>query len=138
MLVNGIEQGLVVVRPNLGAVEPPPAGKFENTADVAIPDAGAAVTSSVTVTGQPGNASAALKVKVDIKHSYRGDLVIDLVAPDGSMFRLQGSTSDAADNVITTYSVNASAKAANGTWQLKVQDVYRADAGFIDAWSLQF
>ncbi|TWP53984.1 choice-of-anchor B family protein [Lentzea tibetensis] len=139
VLVNGIEQGLVVVKPNLGAVEPPPSGgKFENTTDVAIPDAGEAVTSPVTVTGLSGNASATLSVNVDIKHSYRGDLVIDLVAPDGSTFRLKDTSSDSADNVITTYTVNASAEAANGTWQLKVQDTYRADSGYIDAWSLRF
>jgi choice-of-anchor B domain-containing protein len=139
VLVNGIEQGLVVVKPNLGTVEPPPAGKkFENTTDVSIPDAGAAITSSVTVSGVTGKAPATLKVNVDIKHSYRGDLVIDLVAPDGSTFRLKGSNNDSADNVITTYTVDASAKTADGTWQLKVQDVAKADTGYVDAWSLQF
>ncbi|MEU3648806.1 choice-of-anchor B family protein [Lentzea sp. NPDC034063] len=139
VLVNGIEQGLVVVKPNLGTTEPPPAGKkFENTADVQIPDAGAAVTSPVTVSGVTGKAPSALKVNVDIKHSYRGDLVIDLVAPDGTSFRLKGSGNDSADNVITTYTVDASARTADGTWQLKVQDVARADTGYIDSWSLQF
>ncbi|MGW6928734.1 choice-of-anchor B family protein [Lentzea sp. NPDC054927] len=139
VLVNGIEQGLVVVKPNLGAVEPPPAGgKFENTTDVSIPDAGAAVTSAVNVTGRSGNAPATLSVNVDIKHPYRGDLTIDLVAPDGTAFRLKGTSSDSGDNVITTYTVNASAEAADGTWQLKVQDTARADTGYIDAWSLQF
>ena len=139
MIVNGIEQGLVVVKPNLGTTEPPPAGKkFENTTDVQIPDAGAAVTSSVAVSGVTGKAPATLKVNVDIKHTYRGDLVIDLVAPDGTSFRLKGSNNDSADNVITTYTVDASAKVAEGTWQLKVQDVARVDTGYIDAWSLQF
>ncbi|XVV07440.1 choice-of-anchor B family protein [Actinosynnema sp. CA-248983] len=138
VLVNGIEQGLVVVKPNLGGTEPPPGGRFENTADVQIPDAGAAVTSSVTVSGVTGNAPAALQVDVDIKHTYRGDLVIDLVAPDGSTYRLKSSNNDSGDNVLTTYTVNASAETANGTWQLRVQDVHQADTGYIDAWSLQF
>ncbi|MEU3645788.1 proprotein convertase P-domain-containing protein [Lentzea sp. NPDC034063] len=128
-----------MVKPNLGAVEPPPTGgKFENTADVSIPDAGAAVTSPVTVTGVPGKAPGALKVNVDIKHPYRGDLVIDLVAPDGTAFRLKGSSNDSGDNVVATYEVNASAEDAAGTWQLKVQDLYRSDVGYVDAWSLQF
>ncbi|NGY62185.1 choice-of-anchor B family protein [Lentzea sp. NEAU-D13] len=139
VLVNGIEQGLVVVKPNLGAVEPPPpGGKFENTTDVSIPDAGAAVTSSVSVSGLSGKAPATLKVNVDIKHPYRGDLVIDLVAPDGTAYRLKGSSNDSGDNVIATYDVNASAEDAVGTWQLKVQDVARSDVGHLDAWSLQF
>ncbi|WP_018348903.1 S8 family peptidase [Longispora albida] len=115
-----------------------PGGYFENTADVSIPDAGAAITSSIPVTGRTGNASSALKVGVDIKHSYRGDLVIDLVAPDGSTYRLKSSSNDSAANVITTYTVNASSEVANGTWKLKVQDVYSADTGYIDAWNLTF
>ncbi|MEU6892547.1 S8 family serine peptidase [Streptomyces sp. NPDC046557] len=111
---------------------------FTNTTDVAIPDNGGAVSSSVTVSGITGNAPAALKVNVDIKHTYRGDLVIDLVAPNGTVKRLQNSSGDSADNILTTYTVDASALPANGTWQLRVQDVAAADTGYIDSWSLGF
>ncbi|MER5928874.1 S8 family serine peptidase [Streptomyces sp. NPDC002054] len=110
----------------------------ENTTDVAIPDNGGAVSSSIAVTGRTGNAPAALKVNVDIKHSYRGDLVIDLVGPGGAVKRLQSSSGDSAANVLTTYTVDASAWPANGTWQLRVQDVAAADTGYIDSWSLGF
>ncbi|NWF26001.1 M28 family peptidase [Streptomyces sp. PKU-EA00015] len=117
----------------------PPGDFFENAADVAVPDAGAAVTSTVTVSGRTGNAPAALKVGVDIKHTWRGDLVIDLVAPDGTAYRLKNSSSsDSADNVITTYTVDASTEAANGAWKLRVQDVARYDTGYIDSWRLTF
>ncbi|MGH3730597.1 MAG: M14 family zinc carboxypeptidase [Micromonosporaceae bacterium] len=117
---------------------PPPTGKyFENLNNVSIPDAGAAVTSSIPVTGVSGNAPATLKVGVDIKHTWRGDLVIDLVAPDGTTYRLKNSSSsDSGDNVITTYTVNASAEVANGTWKLQVRDVYSYDTGYIDSWNL--
>ncbi|MFC9324494.1 M28 family metallopeptidase [Kitasatospora sp. NPDC057015] len=122
-----------------GTTTPPTGTVFENTADVSVPDNGAAVTSSVTVTGRTGNAPAALAVGVDIKHTYRGDLVIDLVAPDGSTYRLKNSSSsDSADNVVTTYTVNASSEVANGTWKLKVQDVAAQDTGYIDSWKLTF
>lgn len=123
-----------------GTTTPPPTGgTFENLTDVAIPDAGTAVYSDVTVSGVSGTAPATLKVGVDIKHTYRGDLVIDLVAPDGSAYRLKNSsTLDGADNVVTTYTVNASSEIANGTWRLKVQDVYRADTGYVDAVRLTF
>jgi len=122
-----------------GGTTPPPTGQvFENTGNVAIPDHGAAVTSSIAVSGRTGNAPATLKVGVDIKHTYRGDLVIDLVAPDGSGYRLQNTSGDSADNVITTYTVNASTEVANGTWKLRVQDVVSADTGFIDSWKLTF
>ncbi|GLW92334.1 S8 family peptidase [Actinokineospora globicatena] len=116
-----------------------PGTSFENTADLQIPDGGAAVTSPITVTGVPGNAPATLKVDVNVVHPYRGDVVIDLVAPDGSTYRLKGSsTNDAADNVVATYTVNASTEVANGTWKLKVQDIYRSDVGYLNSWKLTF
>ncbi|WP_189133548.1 M4 family metallopeptidase [Wenjunlia tyrosinilytica] len=112
---------------------------FENTNNVNIPDAGAAVESPITVSGRTGSAPSNLQVGVDIKHTWRGDLVIDLVAPDGSAYRLKNSSaSDSADNVITTYTVNASSEAANGVWKLRVQDVYSFDTGYIDSWKLTF
>ncbi|AJT64299.3 Transglutaminase-activating metalloprotease [Streptomyces lydicus] len=111
---------------------------FENSDDVPIPDAGAAVTSPITVS-RAGNAPSTLKVTVDIVHTYRGDLVIDLVAPDGTAYRLKNSSAfDSAADVKTTYTVNASTKAASGTWKLRVQDVYSQDSGYINGWKLTF
>jgi len=121
-----------------GGTTPPTGGTFENTADVQIPDNGAAVTSSITVSGRTGNAPSALKVGVDVKHTYRGDLVIDLLAPDGTAYRLKGSANDSADDVTTTYTVNASSEVANGTWKLRVQDVAAADTGYLNSWNLVF
>jgi carboxypeptidase T len=129
-----------VIGATCDGTEPPPAGPtFENATNVNIPDAGSAVTSSIAVTGVTGNAPSDLQVYVDIKHTYRGDLVIDLLAPDGTSYRLKNSsTSDSADNVLTTYTVNASSEVANGTWRLQVRDTYSADTGYIDAWKLTF
>ncbi|NWF25133.1 M4 family metallopeptidase [Streptomyces sp. PKU-EA00015] len=123
-----------------GGGDPDPGTVFENTADVSIPDSpGAAVTSSINVTGRTGNAPSTLKVGVDIVHTWRGDLVIDLLAPDGTAYRLKNSSgSDSADNVQTTYTVNASSEVANGTWKLRVQDVARYDTGYINSWKLTF
>lgn len=116
---------------------PPPGCTGTNDTDVAIPDAGAAVTSSITITDCDGNASAASTVAVDIPHTWRGDLVIDLIAPDGSSYRLKtNNLSDSADNVNETYTVNLSSEVADGTWKLQVQDVYRADTGYINTWTL--
>ncbi|GHH81105.1 extracellular protease [Streptomyces capitiformicae] len=111
---------------------------FTNTTAVSIPDNGSAIESSISVTGRTGNAPSALQVGVDITHTYRGDLVIDLVAPDGSTYRLKSSSSDSADDVNTTYSVNASSETANGTWKLRVQDVASADTGRLNSWKLTF
>ncbi|MFI5928851.1 S8 family peptidase [Micromonospora sp. NPDC051543] len=121
-----------------GGTTPPPTGcTGTNGTDVSIPDAGAAVTSSVTISGCGRNASSASTVAVNIVHTFRGDLVIDLLAPDGSSYRLKNSsTSDSADNVNATYSVNLSGEAADGTWRLQVRDTYSADTGYINSWTL--
>ncbi|MEV5977059.1 M4 family metallopeptidase [Streptomyces sp. NPDC052114] len=116
-----------------------PGTSFENTTDVAIPDNGAAVTSSVNVTGRTGNAPNNLKVSVDIVHTWRGDLKVDLLAPDGSVYVLKAASgSDSADNVNETYTVNASSEVANGTWKLRVQDVAAQDTGYINSWKVTF
>ncbi|MGI5402213.1 M28 family metallopeptidase [Streptomyces sp. CA-135486] len=117
----------------------PPGEVYETTADVTVPDNGAAVTSTVTVSGRNGNAPATLKVGVDIKHTWRGDLVVDLLAPDGTVYNLKPfSSSDSADNVQATYTVDASSEVANGAWKLRVQDKAAQDTGYIDSWKLTF
>jgi aminopeptidase S len=75
-------------------------------------------------------------VEVHITHTYRGDLVIDLVAPDGTAYRLKNSGSDSTDNVDETYRVNLESEAADGTWNLRVQDVYAIDVGTLKTWTL--
>ncbi|MFF0481283.1 M28 family metallopeptidase [Streptomyces sp. NPDC004435] len=124
----------------LSGTSTPPTGKvFENTADVAIPDSpGAAVTSTVNVTGVTGNAPSNLSVGVDIVHTYKGDLVVDLIAPDGSVYNLHNRTGGSADNIVQTYTVNASSEVANGAWKLRAQDIASADTGYINGFKLTF
>lgn len=107
-----------------------------NDTDIPIPDPGTA-SSSITIAGCGRAASATSTVSVNIQHTYRGDLIIDLIAPDGSSYRLKGiSLLDGADNVITTYTVNLSSEAADGTWRLQVRDAFRSDSGYINTWTL--
>ncbi|MGH3859258.1 proprotein convertase P-domain-containing protein [Actinokineospora sp.] len=73
---------------------------------------------------------------MDITHPYRGDVVIDLVSPDGSVYRLKAASGDSGDNIVQTFTVNLSSEARGGVWKLKVQDVYRADVGTLNSWSL--
>ncbi|MFF9149789.1 S8 family peptidase [Streptomyces sp. NPDC014861] len=121
-----------------GGTTPPPGKKFENTADYAIAD-NATVESPVTVSGVTGNAPSALQVPVSIVHTYIGDLQVQLIAPDGTAYTLKAfGTGGSADNINTTYTVNASSEVANGTWKLRVTDNANADTGKIDSWALQF
>lgn len=122
-----------------GDTTTPPAGpRFENTNDYTVSD-NATVTSPIAVTGVSGNAPSNLSVTVDIRHTFRGDLKVELVAPDGSAYLLKDyNSNDSADNVQATYTVNASSEVANGTWKLRVTDNWTNDTGYINAWSLQF
>ncbi|MCP9986000.1 S8 family peptidase [Streptomyces sudanensis] len=112
---------------------------YTSTTKYALPDnSTTGVTSSISVTGRTGAAPAALKVGVDITHTYRGDVVIELIAPDGTVRQLKGTSYDSTDNLKTTYTVDASSEQANGTWKLRVSDRMAGDTGTLNGWSLTF
>ncbi|MFC4066397.1 S8 family peptidase [Actinoplanes subglobosus] len=121
-----------------GGTTPTPTGcTGTNATATAIPDAGSAVTSTITISGCGRAASSTSTVAVNITHTYRGDLVIALVAPDGTSYSLKASSSsDSTDNVNTTYTANLSSETADGAWKLSVQDVYASDTGTINSWTL--
>ncbi len=111
---------------------------YTNSTPTAIPDV-STVTSTINVSGRTGNASATSQIAVNISHTYRGDLKIDLLSPDGTVFPLKASSgSDSAANVIATYTANLSAKALNGAWVLRIQDTAAGDVGTLNNWSLTF
>ncbi len=110
---------------------------FENQTDFAISD-NTTVDSPLTVSGRAGNAPTTLQVGVTIIHTYQGDLRVDLVAPDGTLYNIHNRTGGSADNIVGTFTVNASSEVANGTWKLRVNDNAAGDIGRIDKWSLQF
>ncbi|MFD0358763.1 S8 family serine peptidase, partial [Streptomyces sp. NPDC127110] len=117
---GGCGTGLADATATVNAVtstQPTPA--FENTADFAIGD-NTTVESPITVTGVTGNAPAGLQVGVNIAHTYIGDLKVDLVAPDGTVYTLHNRAGGSTDNINQTYTVNASSEVANGTWKLRV------------------
>ncbi|GAA3831759.1 S8 family serine peptidase [Streptomyces phyllanthi] len=121
-----------------GGTPPPPGPRFENTADYPISDY-ATVESPITVSGVPGNAPSSLSVAVNIVHTYIGDLQVQLIAPDGTAYTLKAyGTGGSADNIATTYTVDASSEVAGGTWKLRVSDNAAQDVGRIDSWALQF
>jgi acid phosphatase type 7 len=110
---------------------------YANTADYAIAD-NATVDSPITVSGRSGNAPSNASVTVAIVHTYSGDLKVDLVAPDGTLYNLHNRTGGSADNVNKTVTLNLSSEALNGTWKLRVNDNAGGDTGRIDSWSITF
>jgi serine protease len=117
---------------------PPPTGQtYTNTTDYAIND-NSTVDSPITVSGRTGNAPSNASVTVAIVHTYQGDLKVDLVAPDGSLYNIHNRTGGSADNINKTVTLNLSSEALNGTWRLRVNDNANADIGRIDSWSVTF
>ena len=110
---------------------------YSNAADYQIRD-NATVESPITVANRSGNGLSSTKIDVRIIHTYIGDLKVDLVAPDGSVYVLHNRTGGSADNIITSYNVNLTSELKNGTWKLRVNDNYSGDTGYIDSWSITF
>ena len=110
---------------------------YTNTTDYTIND-NATVNSPITVSGRTGSGSATTPVAVNIVHTYKGDLKVDLVAPDGSVYVLHNYAGGSADNIVQTFTVNLSSEALNGTWNLRVNDNAANDTGYINSWSITF
>ncbi len=110
---------------------------YSNNTDYQIRD-NATVESTIAVSGRSGNAPASTPVAVDIRHTYRADLKVDLVAPDGSVYVLHNRSGGSADNIIGTYTVNLSSEPRNGSWRLRVNDNWSGDTGYINSWSITF
>jgi secreted trypsin-like serine protease len=121
---------------SLGDTGPPPGCSGTNGTDVAVPDLGT-VDSTITISGCTGNAAAGSTVEAHIKHTYKGDLVVSLVAPDGTLYTLHNRTGGSADNIDQTFTVNLASEARNGAWKLRVRDAAAQDTGNIDTWTLK-
>jgi subtilisin family serine protease len=117
------------------APAPPPCWLKFNGWDVAIRDRGTG-TSTVKVAGCGGRPGK-VHVEVHIRHSRRGDLTVELVAPNGSTKRLRAASKrDRSANLDAAYTASVKVKSRNGTWKLRVRDSARGHAGYIDSWTL--
>ena len=110
---------------------------YTNGTDFAITD-NATVDSPIGVANRTGNAPTNAVISVTILHTYKGDLKVDLVAPDGTLYNIHNRSGGSADNVIGTFTKNLSSELLNGTWKLRVNDNGAGDVGKIDTWSITF
>lgn len=87
-------------------------------------------------------------VYVNITHTYRGDLIVELTSPAGTVVRLHNRTGGSADDLVKTYnqgvvnpdgpgSLNSfNGQNLNGGWQLRVSDNANLDVGTLNEWAL--
>ncbi|MCX5391107.1 S8 family serine peptidase [Streptomyces sp. NBC_00094] len=110
---------------------------FDNWTETQIPDLGTVESPVVVGSDLPGNAPRLTRVYADIHHAWRGDLKLDLVAPDGRVYPLRAAApKDSGDTIHESYVVDASASLARGTWKLRVQDTAAESTGSISGWML--
>ncbi|MGB0893610.1 MAG: S8 family serine peptidase [Parashewanella sp.] len=110
---------------------------YTNSNDFQIPDNNSTgITSPITVT-RTGD-SGTVSVTVDIRHTYKGDLKVDLIAANGQSVTLHSNTGGGSDNIQQTYSINAAGVESQGIWRLKVVDSANQDTGYINSWTLKF
>ena len=110
---------------------------YSSSKDFAITD-DHTVSSPIWVGARSGNASPTMRVGVVIRHTWVGDLLIELVAPDGVAYTLSDHGYGDQVDLLETFTVDASASPATGSWKLRVTDTGPGDVGKIDSWSLTF
>lgn len=78
-------------------------------------------------------------VSYDITHTYRGDLTVAVVAPNGARAVLHAATGGSEDNLadIKTITEFAGLPVA-GEWALSVVDGAGEDVGNVNSWSIEF
>lgn len=88
---------------------------------------------------------SAIKLSVDITHTYRGDLAVTLYAPSGdSVILHKKGTGGWADNLQADYDMGSLPELSallgtttQGDWTLHVQDLANLDTGSLNSWSLE-
>jgi subtilisin-like proprotein convertase family protein len=128
------------------AVPPQPAYKAVHTAvqDVSITDL---KTSKIAVAVGDTKKIKAIKVAVDIEHTYIGDLIVTLVVPAQlgvAPIRLHDREGGGTDNLKTSFDeINVPnlstvvGKNPEGAWTLQVEDKAKQDTGKIVSFSVE-
>jgi len=129
-----------------GPTPPPQPGKVIQASrpNLTVPDndpTGITDTISVTTSG----AIKDIKVKLELRHSYVGDLDVKLIAPNGTEVKLHARGGRNASDLVGTYGADLRAvddmkklvgTDVKGDWKIKVVDLAGQDVGTLNEWSL--
>lgn len=85
-----------------------------------------------------------IKVGMDLSHSFIGDLMIELVCPNGTTVKLHDREGGWRNDIKKTYTIQENPELnkfvgenARGEWLLKVADLDYLSNGILNAWSLE-
>jgi len=114
-----------------------------STPALRIPDNREAGVSDSLRFAEPGNVLS-LRVRVDITHTYIGDLRLTLTAPNGAATILHNRNGGSAHNIRRSFDLAILPNLSNligspiaGNWTLHIQDLAPADTGTLNEWELE-
>jgi len=120
-----------------------PTEAFRAEVRLPIPDASAAGTSS-TLEVSEGGPVRELAVVAEIRHTYMGDLVIELVAPSGAsclLLNRRGGSRDTQRLHFDPWTApslrDLTGVDSTGSWTLRVADLTSQDTGTLEGWTLE-
>lgn len=113
----------------------------EHRVNKSIPDEGKIED---TVTFPLDIVTKAVEINVDIRHTWRGDLMVTLKPPQGHEIILQEKTGGSQDDIIASFRSTDEpelfapiiGKSAKGNWHLRVMDLAEQDVGVLIKWGL--
>ena len=110
--------------------------QFTQTREVLlpIPDEGAAIYDTIAVADSGDILS--VSVDVDITHTHIGNLMVDLLAPDGTIVNLHERTGGGSDDINQTYEPAFDGAGLAGDWVLRVRDMSDQEIGTLNEWTL--
>jgi subtilisin-like proprotein convertase family protein len=115
----------------------------ENGINLPIPDMNK-VTRSIQINAGESPLFG-LSVKIDISHTYVGDLIIALIHPNGTRILLRNREGSTEDNINETYGEGGKpikdleqilGQAASGEWKLEITDDGMSDVGTLNSYQL--
>ncbi|MCS6776655.1 MAG: proprotein convertase P-domain-containing protein [Chloroherpetonaceae bacterium] len=117
---------------------------YNRAPGIRIPDNNATgVTDTINI--PESGTLTGIRIEVNITHTWRGDLEVAIIAPDGTTVLLHNRTGGSADDLITSYPDLTTpaqdlsvliGKQINGTWRLRVRDLAALDVGTLNTWAL--
>lgn len=108
---------------------------YNNAVQVDIPDDNDSGVSSVVNVDESYTLISG-EVSVDISHTWRGDLHVSLIAPNGQTTVLHNRDGGSANNLRKTWTLDQLPATGEGQWTMLVKDLSGRDVGTLNSWSL--
>ncbi|MDD4653548.1 MAG: proprotein convertase P-domain-containing protein, partial [Methanothrix sp.] len=143
LTISNISEPGQVISFRTGPVKSTKAARGEAVPAALINDNDPQGVSSVITLSESGKISA-LRVSLDITHTYIGDLRVELIAPSGERAVLHDRKGGGNDNLIVTFDSDSNQELksllghpSQGDWTLWVVDLAAVDTGKLNRWSIE-